>query len=153
MSTLASIRPDDWNFPLFLHVVGAMILVGATLTAAASAVFARGEEGLLRLGYWSLLAVGLPGYILMRSGAQWVYSKEGLDDAPIEAAWVTIGFAVAEAGAALVLIALILGGVGMYRLRGGEGRGKGLLTASLWISVLLLAAEILAIWAMSAKPD
>ncbi len=27
-AVLASIRPDSWNFPLFLHVLGAMILVG-----------------------------------------------------------------------------------------------------------------------------
>ena len=29
----ASVRPDTWNFPLFLHVLGAMVLVG--LLAAA----------------------------------------------------------------------------------------------------------------------
>ena len=29
MSVLAQVRPDSWNFPLFLHVGGAMILVGA----------------------------------------------------------------------------------------------------------------------------
>ena len=28
MSVLAAIRPDDWNFPLLLHVLGAMLLVG-----------------------------------------------------------------------------------------------------------------------------
>jgi hypothetical protein len=123
MSTLAAIRPDDWNFPLFLHVLGAMVLVGATLTAASSVAFARGETGLLRVGYWSLLAVGLPGYILMRIGAQWIYSKEGLDDAPIEAAWTGIGFIVADAGALLLLVALVVGGIGMYRLRTGGGRG------------------------------
>ena len=151
MSTLAAIRPDDWNFPLFLHVLGAMVLVGATLTAASSVAFARGDTTLLRIGYWSLLAVGLPGYILMRIGAQWIYSKEGLDDAPIEAAWTGIGFIVADAGALLLLVALIVGGIGMYRLRTGGGRG--LLTGALWISVLLLAAEIVAVWAMGAKPD
>jgi hypothetical protein len=151
MSTLAAIRPDDWNFPLFLHVLGAMVLVGATLTAASSVAFARGDTGLLRLGYWSLLAVGLPSYVLMRIGAQWIYSREGLEDAPSDPAWVGIGYIVADAGALLLLIALILGGIGVYRLRSGGGRG--LLTASLWISVLLLAAEILAVWAMSAKPD
>ena len=34
-AVLALVRPDDWNFPLFLHVLGAMVLVGATVTAAA----------------------------------------------------------------------------------------------------------------------
>ena len=149
-SVLAAVRPDSWNFPLFVHVLGAMILVGGTLTAASALAFARGDVRTLRLGYWSLLAVSLPGYILMRIGAQWIYSKEGLDDAPIEEAWTGIGFAVADAGALLLLIALIVGGVGVRRLRGGSG--TGLLRAAMVISLLLLAAYVVAIWAMSAKP-
>ena len=27
---LALVRPDSWNFPLFLHVLGAIVLTGAT---------------------------------------------------------------------------------------------------------------------------
>ena len=151
MSVLASIRPDDWNFPLFLHVLGAMILVGATLTAGSALAFARGDARMLRLGYWSLLAVGLPGWVLMYLGAQWIYSKEGLDEAPIDSAWTAIGFVVAEAGGLLFLISLILGGVGVYRLR--SGKGTGLLKATTVISLVLLVAYVVAVWAMSAKPD
>ena len=151
MSVLASIRPDDWNFPLFLHVLGAMILVGATLTAGSALAFARGDACMLRLGYWSLLAVGLPGWVLMYLGAQWIYSKEGLDEAPIDSAWTAIGFVVAEAGGLLFLISLILGGVGVRRLR--SDRGTGLLKATTVISLVLLAAYVVAVWAMSAKPD
>jgi hypothetical protein len=151
MSLLAAIRPDSWNFPLFLHVLGAMVLFGGTLTAAAALVFARGDAGLLRLGYRSLLAVALPGYIVMRIGAQWIYSREGLDDAPEDPTWVGIGFLVADAGALLLLIALIVGGIGVYRLR--QQRGEGLLKVSMVISIVLLAAYVVAVWAMSAKPD
>ena len=151
MNALAAIRPDSWNFPLFLHVLGAMILVGATLTAGSALAFARGDARMLRLGYWSLLAVGLPGWVLMYLGAQWIYSKEGLDEAPIDSAWTAIGFVVAEAGGLLFLISLILGGVGVYRLR--SGKGTGLLKATTVISVVLLAAYVVAVWAMSAKPD
>jgi hypothetical protein len=150
-SVVAAIRPDSWNFPLFLHVVGAMILVGGTLTGASALAFARGEIRVLRLGYWSLLAVALPGYVVMRIGAQWIYSKEGLDDAPIESAWTGIGFVVADLGAVLLVISLILGGIGVRRLR--IERGSGLLKATLVISLLLLAAYVVAVWAMSAKPD
>jgi hypothetical protein len=150
-SVLAVSRPTELNFPLFLHVFGAMILVGGTLTAASALAFARGDARLLRLGYWSLLLVGLPGYVLMRIGAQWIYSKEGLEDAPIDEAWTGIGFAVADGGALLLLIALILGGIGVRRLR--SGKGSGLLKATMAISILLLAAYVVAIWAMSAKPS
>jgi len=151
MTVLAAIRPDSWNFPLFLHVLGAMVLVGGTLTAATSLAFARGDNGMLRLGYWSLLAVALPGYIAMRIGAEWIYSKEGLDDAPSDPAWVGIGYIVADIGALLLVIALVVGGIGVYRLR--TERGKGLLKVSMVIALLLLAAYVVAIWAMGAKPD
>ena len=42
-SVLAAIRPDSWNFPLFVHVLGAMILVGGLLTGASALAFARGD--------------------------------------------------------------------------------------------------------------
>jgi hypothetical protein len=151
MTVLAAIRPDSWNFPLFLHVLGAMILVGATLTSASALAFARGDARLLRLGYWTLLVVGLPSYVLMWAAAHWIYSKEGLDDSPIDSAWTAIGFAVAEVGAVLFVVALIVGGIGVRRL--GEGRGAGLLKATMLISLVLLAGFVVAVWAMSAKPD
>jgi hypothetical protein len=151
MSVLAAIRPDSWNFPLLVHVLGAMTLVGGVLTAAAALVFARGNARLLRLGYRSLLAVGLPGYILMRVGAEWMYSKESLDKLPDDPTWVGIGYITADAGALLLLIALIAGGFGVRRLR--TGKGTALLNVSMGISIVLLAAYVVAIWAMSAKPS
>jgi len=152
MSVLAAIRPDDWNFPLFLHVFGAMIVVGATLTSASTLAFARGDTRFLRLGYWTLLAVGLPSFILMRVGAEWIASKEGFtdEDAP-EPTWLGIGWIVGDFGALLLLIALIVGGIGVYRLR--SGKGSGLLKATMILSIVLLAAYVVAIWAMSGKPD
>ena len=42
LAILAAPRPDSWNFPLFVHVLGAMILVGGLVTAAGSLAFARG---------------------------------------------------------------------------------------------------------------
>jgi hypothetical protein len=151
MGTIAAIRPDDWNFPLLLHVLGAMILVGATLTGASTLAFARGDPRLLRLGYWTLLVVGLPSYVLMWAAAHWIYSKEGLDESPIDSAWTTIGFVVAEGGAVLFVASLIVGGIGVRRL--GSGKGKGMLKATMVISLVLLAAYVVAVWAMSGKPD
>ena len=40
---IATVRPDSWNFPLFVHVLGAMILVGGLLTGASILTFARGD--------------------------------------------------------------------------------------------------------------
>jgi hypothetical protein len=155
VSTLLALsRPTDWNLALFVHVLGAMILVGGLLTGASALTFARGDARFLRLGYWTLLLVALPGYIVMRIGAHWIYSKEGWDDLPDEVdepAWLGIGWIVADVGALLTLIALILGGIGVRRIR--DGKGAGLLKATMVIAWIVLAAALVAVWAMSGKPD
>jgi hypothetical protein len=150
MSVLAIVRPNDWNLPLLLHVLGAMILVGATLTGASAFAFARGNERVLRLGYRTLLVVGLPSYAAMWIGAHWIYAKEGLDERPVEFAWEAIGFAVTEVGAVLFVAALIIGGLGVRRLE--QGGGEGLIRATTWICLILLAGFTVAVWAMTAKP-
>ncbi|HEU5010107.1 MAG TPA: hypothetical protein VFT33_05360 [Gaiellaceae bacterium] len=149
-SLLAAHRPTDWNFPLFVHVLGAMILVGGLLAGASIITYARGEVRWLRLGYWSLLFVAFPGYIVMRIGAQWIYSREGWEDLGNDPTWIGIGFAVADIGALVTLIALVVGGVGVYRLR--SGKGAGLLKAAMVLAWIVLAAALVAVWAMAGKP-
>ena len=150
-TVLAVSRPTEWNLPLFVHVLGAMILVGGLLAGASALAFARGDARLLRLGYWTLLLVALPGYVVMRAGAHWIYSKSVYDDLPENPRWVDIGFLVANAGAILVLLALIIGGVGIVRVR--DGRGAGLLKVSMVIAWAVLAAALVAVWAMAGKPN
>jgi hypothetical protein len=153
MTVLGLIRPDSWNWALLLHVAGASILVGALVTAgAASLLVKRDTTGTLAVfSYRTLLMVGLPGLILMRSGAAWIYDKEGYtgDNDPT---WLGIGFLTADLGGLLFIIALILGGIGLRRFRRGEG-GGGLLRASGVIALVLLAAYVIAVWAMGGKPD
>jgi hypothetical protein len=50
-----------------------------------------------------------------------------------------------------MIIALVVGGIGMRQLR--QGKGQGLVKASLIIAVLILAAALVAVWAMAGKPD
>ena len=153
MSVLAAIRPDSWNFPLLVHLLGALVVVGGLVTATASLALAKGEARLLRLGYWSLLAITLPGWIVMRLGAQWIYSKEHWDDLPdrLIPSWIGMGFLVADFGGLILLVSLIVGGVGVYRMR--DGKGSRLLKATLIFSVVLLAACLVAVWAMAGKPS
>jgi hypothetical protein len=55
------------------------------------------------------------------------------------------------AGGALVLpVALGVGGVGVYRMR--QGKGRGLLKVTLALSLVLLAAYVVAVWAMAGRP-
>jgi hypothetical protein len=145
-------RSDSINFALLVHVAGAMVLVGALVTASAMAIAGWNDQSatLRRLSYWTLLAVALPGYIVMRVGAQWVQSKEHLDNLPNDPTWLSIGFITADGGALLLLIALIVGGIGLRRAR--SGGGGGLLKASGVIATVLVAAYIVTIWAMGGKP-
>jgi len=147
---VAAIRPDDWDLALFLHVLGAMVLVGGLLTGSAALVLARGEARLVRLGYRSLLAIALPGWILMRAGAEWVYDTEGLRGGS-DRAWLGIGFATADIGGLVLVVALVAGAVGVRRI--GRGGGTGLLTATAALAILALLAYLVAVWAMGAKPD
>jgi hypothetical protein len=145
-----AIRPDDWNLPLFVHVLGAMVLVGGLLACAAAITRARGDARLLRTGWLALLLVALPGWILMRAGGEWIYSEEGWsgDDDP---AWIGIGYITADLGGALLLAGLICGWIGVRKLR--SGGGTGLLKATNVLSVLALAAYVIAVWAMGGKPS
>jgi hypothetical protein len=152
---LAAIRPDDQSFALLLHLVGATVVFGALLASATSLVLAHGDTRLLRLGYFSLLLVGLPGLILMRLAGQWLYQLQNWDDLPEQIdqpAWLGIGFVVADWGGLLFLLALALGGVGIYRLRNGKG-DAGLLKVTMVISLVLIVAYVVAVWAMTGKPN
>jgi hypothetical protein len=154
-NVLAAMRPDDQSFALLLHLVGATVVFGALLTSATSLALARGDPRLLRLGYFSLLLVGLPGLILLRLAGEWLYRLQNWDDLPEqidEPAWLGIGFLVADGGGLLLLLALALGGVGVYRLRNGKG-GTGLLKATMVIALILIVAYVVAVWAMTGKPN
>jgi hypothetical protein len=145
---VATIRPDSWNFPLLLHVLGATVLIGAIATSAVALLFAsRVEESayLRRLGFKTLLLGALPAYILMRIGGEWLRSKE-FGDAD-EPTWIVIGYITVDIGALLLLITLILSGFGARKSKPGLSRAAGVLAA------ILLVAWLVAIWAMGAKPS
>ena len=152
---LAAIRPGEQDFALLLHLVGATVVFGALLASATSILLARGDTRLLRLGYFSLLLVGLPGLILMRLAGQWLYNLQKWADLPDQfdqPAWLGIGFVVADWGGVLFLLSLVLGGVGIYRLRQGKS-ATGLLNATMLISLVLIVAYVVAVWAMTGKPE
>ena len=154
MSVLAAIRPDDWNFPLLLHVLGAMLLVGGLFTAVTALVLGwrRDSAWYSRLGFWTLLAVALPGWLVMRIGAQLIYDKWNFDEDD-EPAWVGVGWLTAEPGLLVLLIATILTGIGMRRLRRPEAATSVLTRIGTVLAAVMLLAYLVAVWAMTAKPD
>jgi hypothetical protein len=148
---LAIIRPDDVNLPLLVHVAGAMLLVGALVLAGAALLRAAAPTGaashgarFARLGFRALVLVGLPAFVVMRAGAEWVASREDLGDP----GWMAIGYAVSDAGLLVMLVASFLAWRAARHSSGASGPGR----AAAALTVLLIAAYLVTVWAMTAKP-
>ncbi|HEY7018082.1 MAG TPA: hypothetical protein VH297_06400 [Gaiellaceae bacterium] len=141
---LALIRPDSWNLPLFLHVLGATVLFGTTATIAivgfASRVRSDHAELLARVAQRTFMLGILPAYVLMRVAAQLIDDKEFPNGS--EPGWVGVGFIVSDAGAILLLVVGILLAVRRQRI---------LLAVPLLTGLYLLALG--AAWvSMAGKP-
>jgi hypothetical protein len=151
MDIVATIRPDAWNFPLLLHVLGAMLLVGALILAGSALSFAwrDGNAALVRLGYRSLLLGALPAWILMRAGAAWIADKEHVTNS--NDAWVGIGSTTGDLGLVVILISILLASLAVRRTRGAESPGSFARVTAILVS-LLVVAYLVAVWAMTTKP-
>ncbi|HEX8854665.1 MAG TPA: hypothetical protein VF752_03620 [Thermoleophilaceae bacterium] len=152
MDVLAAIRPDSWNFPLLVHLIGATTLVGALVLAGSALLFAwrDGNATLAMVGYRTMLLGVLPAWIIMRGGAQWIASKEHLEDS--NASWVGIGFTTADAGLAVLVVATLLAWLAVRRTRREGGTPGGLGVASAFLVAVLVIAYLVAVWAMTTKP-
>jgi len=115
---LALIRPDAWNLPLFLHVLGANVLFGTVGVVAVAGFAIRRSTNhqllLARVAQRTYMLGVIPAYILMRVGAQWIDSKEFPNGN--EPGWVGVGFLVSDAGAILLIIVGILLAVRRQRI-------------------------------------
>jgi hypothetical protein len=153
MIELAAIRPNDWELPLFVHVLSAMTLVGATTLAVVSlaAAWKNGSLALTRLGYRTLLLAVIPSWIAMRLSAEWILDKEGLEDADL--AWIDIGFFAAEPVLLLVIIATVLAGLAMRKAARGDAAGPSIgVRVATGLASVALIAYLVAVWAMTTKP-
>lgn len=154
-----AIPTRDWEFSLFLHVLGATILVGLLFAVATALVFAwkRAEGGeeltLTRFAYKTLLFGVIPAWILMRIPAQitfeesiWGNQKFGKEDP-----WLLIGYTAADGGIAAIIAATALARFSVQKLeRDGADSRLGRLAALATIGVLVLS--LIAVYAMTAKP-
>jgi hypothetical protein len=153
LAALPDARADSWDFPLFLHIFGAMILVGALALAASSlaAAWRNGSAAMTRLGYRALLWAGLPAFLVMRLSAEWIADKEGIDvDNPPE--WIDTGYSVADPALLLLIIATVCAGIGNRRLRNQSGSATTLDRVALVLISISLLGYLFAIWAMTTKP-
>jgi hypothetical protein len=153
VTVLALIRPTSFDVPLFLHVLGAMALVGTLLAALTALVLqwrpaAEAGAVLRRFAFRTLLVAGIPAFLAMRVGAQWIYSKEFPGGSGDDPTWVGIGFMVSDVGGLLLIVACILA----WRATKKEATG-GLARATTILTGLILAMDLVAMWAMTTKQD
>lgn len=157
MSTLAAIRPDDWNLPVFFHVAGAMVFVATLLLVALTLgqAWRTGDAESIRLGYRTLLIAVIPSFLVMRVFAEVAASKEKLngDNVP---SWVDYGYISTEPGLLLVIIATVLTGLAARKAREAQavtadGAPTRVRVATVLVS-LLIPVYIVVIWAMTTKP-
>jgi hypothetical protein len=141
---LALVRPDSWNLPLFLHVLGAIVLTGAVAAVFIASARSPLSPLLRRVAFRTLVALVLPAWVLMRFAGQWTDSRE---DVPGDPTWLGIGYIVGDAGLVLLVAATAIGWWSTRRL---ERRWPAQAVAVL--AGVYLAALLVAMFAMSGKP-
>jgi hypothetical protein len=141
---LAIIRPDSWDFPLFLHVLGATAVTGATAAAFVTALYSQRWPWLKRLLLRMMLLAVIPAWLLMRLPGQWEDSRSSIGDGE---GWLDVGYIVGDAGAVLLLVATILAWIGRRRLeRRWPGRAVAVITGAYCVALLVT------MFAMTGKP-
>jgi hypothetical protein len=153
----ASLCGPGCGFPLFLHVFGATVLVGAITTVAILTWVSlrrplEQAQLLRRLAFFALVLVGWPGWLAMRIAGQWVLSLDlysGVEDA--DPGWLGVGFIVGDVGVLVLAISTILGWFAYRRTRTERPNP---VTAPIFagLTTLYLVALAVAWFAMSAKP-
>jgi hypothetical protein len=145
---LAILRPNDQDFPLFLHVLGAMLLFGsiAAVVVVGFAARRRPEHAALlaRVAFRTTLFLVVPAWLLMRIAGGWIADKEFPKDTP---GWVDVGFFVSEPGLIIVIPLIVV--AWLSARKGGVGR---LAVATPILAAIYLAALAVALFSMTAKP-
>ena len=151
---LGAIRADEVNFALFVHVLGAMVFMGALLLAGTvlAGAWTDGSAERVRLGFRTLLIAVVPSYLVMRIFGQILESKDQYE-ATEDSAWIGIGYGSTELGLLLIIASSIATGLGVRKARrdgGAVGTSRKVAAVMVWFMVVLFTITI---WAMTTKPD
>ena len=163
MTLAAAIRPDEFHLPLFVHVLGAMVLVGSLVVAAwflftpAAATPSTGSAG----DGAPSCSRPFPPTSSCASAPSGSSTRRASEDADL--AWIGIGFITSDAGALLLLVALVAAGIAVRRAgraraaaasagTGPAAAGGAGVAIAAWATSLLILAYLVAIWAMATKP-
>ena len=142
---LAVGRPDSWNLPLFLHVLGATVVFGATGALAIVGFASRraADHGplLARVALRTFLFGVLPSWLLMRIAAEWVLDKESFY---ADEGWVGVGYIVSEGAGVFLLVTGILAWLSLRR-------GRLMLAVPILATICVIGFAVAWV-AMSGKP-
>ena len=136
-------RPDA---QIFVHVLAAATLFGATGAVAVLALAARRRTEqlvLARAAFRTLLLLAIPAWAVMLGFGTWAKSKANWPD---ELGWLGVGFGVSDGG---ILFLLVATGLSYWWTRRPNGGWPA--TAVGVLSSLYLVALAVAWWAMSTK--
>jgi hypothetical protein len=134
------------DMQLFLHVLGAITLFGATAAVTVLAFFGRNREEqlpLARASFFTLLVLAVPAWVVTLAFGYWTKSSENWPD---DIGWIGLGAGIADAG----LLALLAAGALSYAWMRRPVRGWPV-TALGTITGLYLVALAVAWWVMTAK--
>src|SRR5688500_12860105 len=94
-------------------LVGTLVVAVAALAGEWRARGARDAAALRRIAFGTLRAGAVPSYVLMRVGAEWIGSEENVDE--IDAAWVDIGYVIANLGLVGLIAATVVAWIAVRR--------------------------------------
>ena len=153
MSVLAAIRPNEWELPLFIHVLGALTLIGAIVLTSALLFTTWRDASVtnLRLAQRSLTLGVIPAWVVLRVGAEWISDKEGYADLDDPPDWIDLGYMASDVGFLLILLSALFGWLSLRKVR-AEGTPSGTVRAAAILIALLLVLNLVALWAMTTKP-
>ena len=154
MSVAAAIRPDQWDLPLFLHILGALTLIGALALCSVLllAAWRNGSPAGLGQALRVLTLGALPAWLVLRASAEWIADKEGYADLDKPPSWIDIGYIIGDVGFLLIAISGLTGWFALRRARGDETRPSGAVRVAAVLIGLLVVLNVVALWAMTTKP-
>ena len=153
MSVLAAIRPNEWELPLFIHVLGALTLIGAVVLATAMLFTAWRDASAsnLRLAVRTLTLGVIPAWVVLRGSAEWIADKEGWSDLDDPPDWIDLGYMAGDGGFLLILLSTLFGWLALRKAR-SDGSPRGTVRAAAILISVLLVLNLVALWAMTTKP-
>jgi len=153
MALLAAIRPDEWELPLFIHVFGALTLIGAVVLATAMLFTAWRDASAanLRLAVRALTLGVIPAWVVLRGSAEWIADKEGWNDVDDPPDWIDLGYMAGDVGFLLILLSTLFGWLALRKAR-ADGSPSGTVRAAAILIAVLLVLNLVALWAMTTKP-